>query len=53
MHNGVRQDKEEYNLQDKLMVRGENMAKIDVKFMKGTKVTAKKMGNTYKPKKRK
>lgn len=28
------------------------MAKIDVKFMKGTRVTAKKMGNTYKEKKR-
>lgn len=27
------------------------MAKIDVKFMKGDKVTAKKMGNTYKAKK--
>ena len=27
------------------------MAKIDVKFMKGNKATAKKMGNTYKPKK--
>lgn len=28
------------------------MAKIDVKFMKGNKTTAKKMGNTYKPKKK-
>ena len=28
------------------------MAQIDVKFMKGTKVTSKKMGSTYKPKKK-
>ena len=27
------------------------MAQIDVKFMKGTRVTAKKMGSTYRPKK--
>ena len=27
------------------------MAKIDVKFMKGTRVTARKMGDTYRPKK--
>ena len=27
------------------------MARIDVKFMKGTKVTARKMGSTYRPKK--
>ena len=27
------------------------MAQIDVKFMKGTRVTARKMGNTYKIKK--
>ena len=27
------------------------MAQIDVKFMKGNKVTARKMGNTYRPKK--
>lgn len=26
------------------------MAKIDVKFMKGNRITAKAMGNTYKPK---
>lgn len=25
------------------------MAEIDVKFMKGSKVTAKNMGSTYKP----
>ena len=35
------------------MVRRENMAKIDVKFMKGSKTTAKKMGNTYKQKRKK
>lgn len=29
------------------------MAKIDVKFMKGTKVTAKEMGSTYKDKPKK
>lgn len=28
------------------------MAEIDVKFMKGNKNTVKKMGNTYKPKKK-
>ena len=27
------------------------MAKIDVKFLKGTKQTSKGMGSTYKPKK--
>ena len=27
------------------------MAKIDLKFLKGNRTTAKKMGNTYKPKK--
>ena len=27
------------------------MAKIDVKFMKGSKTTAKKMGSTYKARK--
>ena len=27
------------------------MAKIDVKFMKGNRTTAQKMGSTYKPKK--
>ena len=27
------------------------MAQIDVKFMKGNRTTAKKMGSTYKPKK--
>ena len=35
------------------MVRGERMAKIDLKFMKGNRALAKKMGSTYKPKKRK
>ena len=34
------------------MVRGESMAKIDVKFMKGTRTTARKMGSTYKKKKK-
>ena len=29
------------------------MAKIDVKFMKGNRTTARKMGSTYKPKKKK
>ena len=29
------------------------MAKIDLKFIKGNRTTAKKMGSTYKPKKRK
>ena len=29
------------------------MAKIDVKFMKGNKTTARNMGSTYRPKKAK
>ena len=29
------------------------MAKIDIKFMRGNRALAKKMGSTYKPKKRK
>ena len=29
------------------------MAKIDVKFLKGNKTTARKMGSTYKPPKKK
>lgn len=48
MYYDVGQDQDGCNIRHKNMVRGESMAKIDVKFMKGNRALAKKMGSTYK-----
>ena len=51
MFDNIKQNKNGCHVWHENMVRCE-MAEIDVKFMKGNKETARKMGNTYKPKKK-